>query len=194
MSLKEAKIWATPNTCSPSLTVGPRVTFSSFSALTFFFPDCITSTTANNLIWGRYIDKVKCKNSSCPVESWWLRTILIEFVYYRIRFMRHVPAFIYLCAVCKAYSRQPHATSMTKPYHLLSWTKPVQMVSGTSCKLVHEDGLKEWGKRIEGMHTMMLELVLREGIGIRTQGAAAANAGKEPYRMRAWRLVAFFKP
>lgn len=34
-------MWATPNTCSPSLTVGPKVTFSSFTSLVFFFPpDC----------------------------------------------------------------------------------------------------------------------------------------------------------
>lgn len=37
VSLKEAKIWATPNTCSPSRTAGPRVTFSSLGSLFFLF-------------------------------------------------------------------------------------------------------------------------------------------------------------
>jgi len=35
VSLKEANMRATPKTCSPSLTAGPRVTFSSFGSLTF---------------------------------------------------------------------------------------------------------------------------------------------------------------
>lgn len=35
VSLNDAKIWATPKTCSPSLTVGPSVTFSSLGSLTF---------------------------------------------------------------------------------------------------------------------------------------------------------------
>lgn len=39
VSLNEAKMWATPNTCSPSRTVGPSVTFSSFGSLVFFLPD-----------------------------------------------------------------------------------------------------------------------------------------------------------
>ena len=37
VSLKDAKMWATPKTISPSATWGPRDTvFSSFGALTFF--------------------------------------------------------------------------------------------------------------------------------------------------------------
>jgi len=44
VSLKEAKMRATPNTCSPSLTAGPRVTFSSFGSLTFLL-DCKITTT-----------------------------------------------------------------------------------------------------------------------------------------------------
>jgi hypothetical protein len=39
VSLNEAKIRATPKTCSPSLTAGPRVTVSSFGSLTFLFDD-----------------------------------------------------------------------------------------------------------------------------------------------------------
>ena len=35
VSLNDAKMWATPNTCSPSLTAGPRVTFSSLGSLVF---------------------------------------------------------------------------------------------------------------------------------------------------------------
>jgi len=42
VSLKEANMRATPKTCSPSLTAGPRVTFSSFGSLTFLL-DCTTS-------------------------------------------------------------------------------------------------------------------------------------------------------
>lgn len=40
VSLNDAKIWATQKTCSPSLTAGPRVTFSSFGSLVFLFDDC----------------------------------------------------------------------------------------------------------------------------------------------------------
>lgn len=39
VSLKEAKMWATPKTYSPSRTVGPRVTFSSLGSRVFFLPD-----------------------------------------------------------------------------------------------------------------------------------------------------------
>lgn len=41
VSLNEAKIWATPNTNSPSLTFGPRRTTSSTLFSVFFFFDCI---------------------------------------------------------------------------------------------------------------------------------------------------------
>ena len=37
VSLKDAKTWATPKTCSPSRTVGPRVTVSSLGSLVFLF-------------------------------------------------------------------------------------------------------------------------------------------------------------
>jgi hypothetical protein len=39
VSLNEAKMRATPKTCSPSLTAGPKVTVSSFGSLTFLFED-----------------------------------------------------------------------------------------------------------------------------------------------------------
>ena len=39
VSLNEAKMRATPKTCSPSLTAGPNVTVSSFGSLTFLFDD-----------------------------------------------------------------------------------------------------------------------------------------------------------
>lgn len=39
VSLKEAKMRATPKTCSPSLTAGPRVTVSSLGSLTFLLDD-----------------------------------------------------------------------------------------------------------------------------------------------------------
>lgn len=35
VSLNDAKIWATPKTCSPSRVAGPRVTFSSLGSLVF---------------------------------------------------------------------------------------------------------------------------------------------------------------
>ena len=40
VSLKEAKMCATPKTYSPSRTVGPSVTFSSFGSRVFLLPDC----------------------------------------------------------------------------------------------------------------------------------------------------------
>lgn len=36
VSLNDAKIWATPKTCSPGWTAGPRVIFSSLGSLVFF--------------------------------------------------------------------------------------------------------------------------------------------------------------
>lgn len=39
VSLNDAKMWATPKTCSPSRTAGPSVTFSSFGSLVFLL-DC----------------------------------------------------------------------------------------------------------------------------------------------------------
>ena len=35
VSLNEAKMWATPKTCSPSRVAGPSVTFSSLGSLVF---------------------------------------------------------------------------------------------------------------------------------------------------------------
>jgi hypothetical protein len=40
VSLKEAKMCATPKTYSPSRTVGPSVTFSSLGSRVFLLPDC----------------------------------------------------------------------------------------------------------------------------------------------------------
>ena len=106
--------------------------------------------------------------------------------------MRYIPA-----SISKGLQRPFQTTARnlndeTLPYSLVNEIR--SNIFGTSCKLVPEDGFKDWDERSEGVHTMMLELVLREGIGIRVREAAAANAGKEPYRMREWRLVAFFKP
>jgi hypothetical protein len=39
VSLKEAKMCATPKTYSPSRTAGPSVTFSSLGSRVFFLPD-----------------------------------------------------------------------------------------------------------------------------------------------------------
>lgn len=39
VSLNDAKMWATPKTCSPGWTVGPRVILSSLGSLAFFL-DC----------------------------------------------------------------------------------------------------------------------------------------------------------
>lgn len=44
VSLNDAKMRATPNTCSPSRTVGPSVTFSTLASLVFFL-DCKPDTT-----------------------------------------------------------------------------------------------------------------------------------------------------
>jgi hypothetical protein len=48
VSLKEAKMWATPKTYSPSRTAGPSVTFSSLGSRVFFLPDCTASVTTVN--------------------------------------------------------------------------------------------------------------------------------------------------
>jgi len=70
VSLNEAKIRATPKTCSPSLTAGPRVTVSSFGSLTFLFDDYkyITNHFANYQILEKSISISK-KNQFCMLND-----------------------------------------------------------------------------------------------------------------------------
>jgi len=50
VSLNEAKIRATPKTCSPSLTAGPRVTVSSLGSPTFLFDDIVEAVAVGFLL------------------------------------------------------------------------------------------------------------------------------------------------
>jgi hypothetical protein len=47
VSLKDAKMCATPKTYSPSRTVGPSVTFSSLGSRVFLLPDCTRKTRSD---------------------------------------------------------------------------------------------------------------------------------------------------
>ena len=95
-------MWATPNTCSPSLTVGPRVTFSSFSALTFFFPDCTTSTPT----------KISQKHP--------------EFVQYVAKFSCAI--FPHSTLVCKTFPDKRSLDEKNWTHHLVFGTEPWQML------------------------------------------------------------------
>lgn len=63
VSLNDAKMWATPKTCSPSRTVGPRVTFSSFTSLVFLL-DCSAKPTKPNRIKTRKRNKLSKESNS----------------------------------------------------------------------------------------------------------------------------------
>ena len=54
VSLNDAKIWATPKTCSPSRVAGPRVTFSSLGSLVFLLDYKLYKfTSVTNIKLGR---------------------------------------------------------------------------------------------------------------------------------------------
>ena len=60
VSLNEAKMWATPKTISPSLTAGPRVTFSSLGSLVFLLDWYIEEKTDDQ----QQIQQFSCKKKS----------------------------------------------------------------------------------------------------------------------------------